>query len=260
MMSQERRNSSRIHLEIGVTILENSGNRILRAIDISERGMFIKTDDPAPVRRLIRLRVPVADSGQELHVLAMVVHRVLPTPEILASGAPPGMGVQLYGLGPLARKRWTDWVKELAVKYATPVGEPPPIPLHRVDNRPPPIDSIKRMNVRHTTSWEVKIIGDSVENTRTTNISGGGAFILTEHEYPEGTPLDLILVHPKTAEGFDITCTVVRHVKKPNCGIGVRFVEIDEARGKELLEFIESAVAKEEDELVILEQDDPMLA
>ena len=259
MMSNERRNSSRIHLEIGVTVLENSGNRSLRAIDISERGMFIKTDDPAPVRRLIRLRVPVASDGQELHVLALVVHRVLPTPGTLTMDSPPGMGIQLYGLGPLARKRWTEWVKNLTIDCATPNGEPPPVPLQRVDN-PPPIDSIKRMSVRHSTSWDVKIIGDSGENTRTTNISAGGAFILTTQPHTEGDTLDLILVHPKTAEGFDISCQIVRNVAKPNRGIGVRFVDMTDERSRELLEFIESAVAQIDDELVILEQDDPMLA
>ena len=74
---------------------------------MSYHGLFLETDDPLPLRHLIRLRLLLPPYDRELVAHAMVVHVV---PLGNAEGKRPGVGVQLYALDRAARAVWGHFV------------------------------------------------------------------------------------------------------------------------------------------------------
>lgn len=75
--------------------------------DVSFTGMFLRCEQPPPMRELIKIRVMPGGSPQQ--VMGMAVHLVKPT------DAEPryGVGVQLFGLDPDSRRTWEALVQKL---------------------------------------------------------------------------------------------------------------------------------------------------
>lgn len=270
MAEDEKRRQPRIQVQIPVTLLESGGDRVLRATDVSVRGFFIKTDAPKPIRRLVRMRVPVGD--EELQILGMVVHRIIPW-TARQRNVPPGMGVQLYGLGPIAKEKWSAWVQELIARYPAPQGgeqyggalpgiQPPPPPvLRRPGSSTEPVDAIRRLHKRYRMAWQARILrGDVAEETHTLNISLGGAFLLSQQSFQMGERFPISLIHPTDGEEFHLDGEVLRVIgpPSPQAGVALQFHTDEQER---LDKFIQDGIPEEEedDALTLLEEDDPML-
>lgn len=264
----ERRRQPRVQVQMAITVMEASGDKVLRATDINKRGFFIKTDAPKPVRRLVRMRVPMGD--EELQVLGMVVHRIVPY-TARERGIDPGMGVQLYGLGPLAKERWDAWVDELYERYpapfldgALPGKKPPPPPILRrpgSPQTPPPIDAIRRLHKRYNMAWQVRLLGEgSIEETHTTDISIGGAFVLTKQVFSVGDSVDISLIHPTDGRAFAVEGKIVRVIGAPSKRPGIA-VQFHTEEPDVLEKFIQDGIPEEEedDALTLVDSDDPML-
>ena len=131
-MADERRFDRRFPLRLAVTVTSTRTSRDLFSEDVSFRGLFVATDEPYPLRSLVRVHLVAPDDGRELEVLAMAVHHV---PFDNAGGHPPGSGLQLYAIDRDTRSRW-DGIVDFARSHPdagdlVPEGAPEPEPARR---------------------------------------------------------------------------------------------------------------------------------
>jgi hypothetical protein len=103
----ELRREGRTAYRLPVTLVRGREEIPLRSEDVSYHGLFLETDEPLPLRHLIRLRLLLPPYDRELVAHGMVVHVV---PADNAEGKPAGVGVQLYALDRSARAVWGHFV------------------------------------------------------------------------------------------------------------------------------------------------------
>ena len=82
-----------------------------------------------------------------------------------------------------------------------------------------------------------------------TNLSTGGIFIATESPLPIGTPFNVRIRVEKTAEEIELpgevaSVSVSANLAKEERGMGIRFVNLDEAQLKQVTELYEHAIKK----------------
>ena len=92
----------------------------LETSDVSFKGLFLQTDDPPPVRSLMRLRVTLPQREIEAH--AMAVH--ISATNDVSEGRTAGVGVQFWGLAGPDRTAWDDFVRELIQMKRAAVKRP----------------------------------------------------------------------------------------------------------------------------------------
>jgi uncharacterized protein (TIGR02266 family) len=81
------------------------------------------------------------------------------------------------------------------------------------------------------------------------NLSTGGIFIATESPLPIGTPFNVRIRVEKTAEEIELpgevaSVGVSANLAKEERGMGIRFVNLDEAQLKQVTELYEHAIKK----------------
>lgn len=103
----ELRREGRTAYRLPVTLLRGREEIPIRSEDVSYHGLFLETDEPPPLRHLIRLRLLLPPYDRELVAHGMVVHVVPPGN---AEGKPSGVGVELYALDRTARTVWGNFV------------------------------------------------------------------------------------------------------------------------------------------------------
>jgi hypothetical protein len=108
-MVENLRREARVDARIRVTVVRGRRMISLETADVSFKGLFLQTDDPPPLRSLMRLRVALPEREIEAH--AMAVHVATATSD--ASEGRAGVGVQFWGLAGPDRTAWDDFVREL---------------------------------------------------------------------------------------------------------------------------------------------------
>ncbi len=82
-----------------------------------------------------------------------------------------------------------------------------------------------------------------------TNLSTGGIFIATESPLPIGTPFNVRIRVEKTGEGIELpgevaAVNVSANLAEEERGMGIRFVNLDDAQRKQVTELYEHAIEK----------------
>ena len=113
------RREGRTAYRLPVTLVRGREEIPVRSEDVSYHGLFLETDEPLPLRHLIRLRLLLPPYDRELQAHAMVVHVV---PSDNAEGKPAGVGVQLYALDRAARAVWGHFVARVQEGEFHPEG------------------------------------------------------------------------------------------------------------------------------------------
>ena len=108
-MVENLRREARVDARIKVTVVRGRRMVSLETSDVSFKGLFLRTDDPPPVRSLMRLRVALPQREIEAH--AMAVH--ISATNDASEGRTAGVGVQFWGLAGPDRIAWDDFVREL---------------------------------------------------------------------------------------------------------------------------------------------------
>lgn len=237
-----------------IPVVLGIGKRSLQTMseDVSLRGLFVHTDSPPALRQLVRVE-PVLPSGAKLSLNAMVVF-VLPAGN--PHKRPPGVGLQLYGLGGQPEAAWHAFIREVAAQQ--PEAGRPAVELQA----PAVADPVRRHYPRVAVRLRVLPRNlDSLLEMWTRDVSRGGMFIETEHALAEGEALEVDVVHPQSSATFTLPC-VVRRIARGSAGrgVGVEFRELDEARRAAFQEFAMSSIPELEDELELVADDDPSLA
>jgi hypothetical protein len=160
-MSENLRREARVEARIRVTVVRGRRSVPLETSDVSFKGLFLRTDDPPPVRSLMRLRVSLPSREIEAH--AMAVHVITPAdvedgerdPTKPAPSRGSGVGVQFWGLAGPDRTAWDDFVRELIQLRRTTTqsskshgesnaGAPSGVRIVNLSEPPPPHRSVKR--------------------------------------------------------------------------------------------------------------------
>jgi PilZ domain len=101
------RREARVDACVKVQVVRGRRTIALETSDVSFKGLFLCTEEPPPLRSLMRLRVALPQHEIEAH--AMVVHVATDTRD----GRAAGVGVQFWGLAGPGRIAWDDFVREL---------------------------------------------------------------------------------------------------------------------------------------------------
>jgi len=172
----------------------------LETVDVSFSGLFLRTDEPPPLRELVKIRLELPSDGEEAMLLGMAVHRVPP-------GGPrtAGIGVLLYGLDPALRARWERFVQEVRMgKHGRGPTDDLPLP-----ESPPPQRAL-RPELRIQVPGE-----DALKVLRDRDLVRSRTFVRTELYLEPGTTADVLFVHPDSAREFRISGRVAKQVRRP---------------------------------------------
>ena len=253
--TQEKRRHRRLAVSLPLTITTATGKIDLTTEDVSFSGLFVRTDDPAPLRRLVKLHLTMPDTKEQMEMLAMVVYTVS-AEQSKRFSKPPGMGLNLYGLNAQSRLKWREFV-------ARTIDLHDQARLQDLTTLPGRIEPIRRRFPRFEAEFVVHVeTTQALYDMVTLNISAGGAFLATDEVLAAGTDIKLTIVHPEDGSEFVIKGQVVRHIpaKDGAGGLGVCFEEMDSSARSGFVDFIESGLPVVDIESdLILDGDDDLL-
>jgi hypothetical protein len=254
------RRHRRIPGRVPITLAGPQGDSVYLTENLSAGGVFVRTDTPRPLRRLVQFRfTPPGSQEQEIQMLAMVVYVV--TPEQSARlGKPPGMGLNLYGLDEHTRRRWEDFVHE-AERRVNALGAP----TQDTHLPTPQVERIRRQFPRSEVELRVQVqTPQQLRLLYTHNISLGGAFLRCDEDFAEGARVKLIFSHPADDVEHTLHAIVARTIHHPpeHRGFAVYFEDMSAEQRRAFHDFVDAytpPTLDEVDEDPIVEQDDPWL-
>lgn len=106
----DRRVHERFDSELSVDWTSGENFLFSYITNISEMGIFVRSDDPEPVGTELRLRFALDDGPLELDGLVVWINPVRPGGDNLN----PGMGVRFVELTPEQRERIVDVIRTVA--------------------------------------------------------------------------------------------------------------------------------------------------
>ena len=140
-VGESNRRYERFPVNLKATLIRGRKSATGRVVDVSFTGLFFTTVEPPPLRDLVKIDL-VLPTGGETRLLGMAVHVVRAS---LNSKRRPGVGVQLFGIGPDVRAEWDKFVASVRKAHLKAVEEDErPDPNHTGDlaTRPTPHESI----------------------------------------------------------------------------------------------------------------------
>jgi Tfp pilus assembly protein PilZ len=248
----EKRRDKRYRFQMPAVLVRGTREASLLTGDVGHRGLFLRTDDPPPLRQLLQVKLKLPPTEDELTVHAMAVF-VVPG---LVEGRAPGVGLQLYALSGEARQRWERFVHWVAKTHPESL-QAPVKPVAVVP------DAVNRQypRVRRALSVRAQSISD-LPSLVTEDVSRGGMFLRTGFDLPIGSELRLLVTHPLTGQAFAVDTIVRRRVDSPlvGAGLGVELFGLDERRREEFAELAGLDEESDEEGVVFVAKDDPLLA
>lgn len=241
-MTDQRRHT-RFEGQLDVLMVVAGREIVCVARDYSDAGIFVATDTPLALGRLVRVRISVP-SQAEFELLARVAW--WRGPAALAD-APPGMGLNFYGLRSEALPRWRRWVAQADGAVVASTGE------H---------GRIRRNHPRIRAALKVRVEGahETVEAT-TRDVAAGGMFAPCETSLAPGERVTVALFHPRDGTHIMLEGTVLRAVGGGEPGLGVEFADPGPDGLEILLSYIDAAAVPDSlDEELIIDGEDDQLA
>lgn len=266
--------------------------------NVSYSGLFVRTDTPPPLQCLALLKTRLApdDVLFEAHVVPVRIVRPLSgtsapgtglrffalgdekrkiwerflrhvaaapqpvaapqPPKEVPTPLPPAEGPEIDIDLEFGEEGETIDLGDLSAPEPSPVV-PRPLPVSEAG-----VEPIRRRHVRHRTELKVNLETlDALHHLYTHDVSVGGTFIATTIDLAPGVELRLHLVHPKSGITFSLNGLVRnRSERAGRVGLGVEFVDLDDARREEFAQFIHAEIAPEEFAATYVALDDPRLA
>ena len=252
MSGVEKRRDRRYRYQMPAVLVRGTREATLLTGDVGFRGLFLRTDDPPPLRQLlqVKLKLPPGDDVLTVHAMAVFV---VPAG---ALGRAPGVGLQLYALNGEARQQWERFVRWVAKTYPESL-EAPVKPVATA------LDAVNRQfpRVHRALSVRVQSVKD-LQAVVTEDVSRGGMFLRTALDVPIGSELRLLITHPLTGQTFAVDTVVRRRVAHPpeRAGVGVELFGLDEKRREEFAALAGLDEESNEEGVVYVAKDDPLLA
>ncbi|MCB9549520.1 MAG: PilZ domain-containing protein [Myxococcales bacterium] len=229
-MSQHRR-TVRHPCSLVVRLVDGGRSQPAIAADVSEHGLFVRTDEHWIANALVRLHVQDPEDPRPLALLGIVA-RWLPSGGPQREGAEgPGIGVSLFGNGREVETRWRALVRRAA---AADAGWREPFALP-----PGAIDAVRRAHTRRSALLAVEVEAAGVTTSADLlDVSEGGALLRVESPVDVETSLRLRLSARK-GEAVELHALAVRAVPPaPDALVGVRFIPLAEAETAAFADFL----------------------
>jgi Tfp pilus assembly protein PilZ len=248
----EKRRDRRYRYQMPAVLVRGTREAALLTGDVGYRGLFLRTDDPPPLRQLVQVKVKLPPGQDDLTVHAMAVF-VVPAG---ADGRAPGVGLQLYAVSGEDRQQWERFVRWVAKTHPESLEAP-------VKPVPTALDAVNRQFPRLHRALSVR--AQSVKELQplvTEDVSRGGMFLCTALDLPIGSELQLLVTHPLTGQTISVDTVVRRRVAHPpeRAGVGVELFGLDEQRREEFAALAELDGDSSEQDVVYVAKDDPLLA
>jgi len=107
--SDDKRRVPRYSVSLPVRIRLKRSTVEMLTSEVSRHGVFVRSDDPIPVRHLVQLTLTLPDS-KIVEVMGMVARIVRPG-EDEPSG--PGMGIDFFAMSAAAKTHWAEFIYRL---------------------------------------------------------------------------------------------------------------------------------------------------
>ena len=201
----------------------------LKTEDVSFSGLFLRTDEPPPLRDLVKIRLVLPSEGEEVELMGMAVHRVEP-------GGPrnAGIGVLLYGIDPALRSRWEKFVQEVrAGKHGSGPTQDLPWPESR-QAPPPEYRPELRVQLPHQ---------QAMETIRDRDLPRKRTFVRTELYLEAGSEARVVFVHPESRGLFSVEGKVMQPIRKPGMnGLALELLGVDDKVIADFAAFIDDDI------------------
>lgn len=192
MSNAKARRSPRVNTALDVFLQTVDGDVSFQTRDASYEGVFLVSQNPLPLRKLIRFRTRLPNSQEDLQMLGLVAHTVNPA-DAAETGQAPGMGIQLFSLGRETKERWREYIDELYT-------------INPEARRA--VESARRPKVR------VRIPNAELLNRfKTVDLPAKSLFLRTPDLHPVGTQVDCIISHPLSGQSFILPATVAESIE-----------------------------------------------
>jgi hypothetical protein len=236
--AHEKRRDERLRIKLPADLVRGKLRVTLLTEDVSFRGLFLRTDAPPAVRRLLQIEMLIPPDDRPLRLHGTVVHVLRPGETGARS---PGMGIELVGLNGDVKSLWEGFVSHLRPRRKESIEV---MQAARAAGVP---DQVRRRFERY--KKELRLLVDSVGELKTliaTDVSQGGMFVATELPLPIGHGFRVTVVHPESGATYPLDCVVKRRdVDSKPPGVGVQFDPMNDGQRQAFMEFIK-------DELPIL--------
>jgi Tfp pilus assembly protein PilZ len=248
----EKRRDKRYRYQMPAVLVRGTREVPLLTGDVGYRGLFLRTDDPPPLRQLLQVKLRLPPGNDEFTVHAMAVFLVPGG----TTGRAPGVGLQLYAVSGEARQRWERFVQWVARSHPDSLETP----VKPVAAAP---DTVNRQfpRIRMALSVRAQSIRD-LDPLVTEDVSRGGMFLRTGLDISIGTELRLLVTHPLTGQTVAVDTVVRRRVEHPpeRAGLGVELFGLDEERREKFAALAGLDEPSNEEGVVYVAKDDPLLA
>lgn len=255
-MSLERRRHERVPVKLPVRVEYGGESHTYLTHDVSISGIFVRTDVPQPLRKLISLKVQLLPSDQSIEYDAVVVHSIA-AGAALEQGLVPGMGLQLYRLDKSVRGLWEGYVGLLVRKFAE--GEA------HVEAPDDQVDPVRRQHRRFATQIHMTVTNLApFMRVLSKDVSLGGVFLFSDKLLEVGQPVELHALKGDTNQEVHLRGEVARVVPNgPSKGFGVQFEKLEEDEEFDIKVFVPMIALDERDvtieEAELIPEDDPDL-
>ena len=217
----ERRRHDRYPVRLPAEI--GRGKRMIAGYtqDVSLGGLYVVCSDPPPLRELVRLQIALPDGRPPLRLMCMAIH-VAPGND--ASGAPSGMGLQLFGNDAETKERWSRFIS--SVRTSTPPNVVPlPRPSSAARKRIPELRISPRTIVDLETAFRVAC--------------SGALTVRTDVCLDPGRVVELCFVHPLSKKTISLRGEVGPRIEAPGFeGLSVKLIDFSELEREQFHDFI----------------------
>jgi Tfp pilus assembly protein PilZ len=192
------RREERYPYELPVILRAGRRDQLLTTVNVSYRGMFLRTDMPPALRQLMTVEATLPSTQLRFfsHAMAVFVHEPSKSGAASTSKLPAGIGVQFYAQSNSDRHNWIRFVNEIRGKQDRPVMATAIPNHHRL-----PASIIAELILRPETNAQLRRLCLD-------QIGKGSVEVCTELKAKVGDGVLLKVLHPDSDERLSIETEV----------------------------------------------------
>lgn len=206
--TSDLRRSRRFREALRVDIVDKRGTRTGTAVDVARHGLFVAIVDPPHNRHLVQLTLHLPDGPLQA---AATVARVLPG---------QGVGLALFALSADAKRRWDAFIALAQQHELAQTSRPPTSPFMPAPSPSPSPSQLPSFLVRLKT---IERLREYLQN----HVAVGGTVLYTPVLLPQGSGVQLIVVHPRTWAEYPLYGVIHRAVATPPKHLEILFSGVD---------------------------------